>query len=319
MGPLRPILAVVIRLLAFIGKELTETVRRPGAIVSLLLGPFLIMAIFGLGYNGVRRPLETVVVAPPTSGLPTDAAWYQELAGGGLNIAEVTQDRSAAVARLAGGTADVVVVAPDDPEARFRAGEQSVIEVLVDTVDPVKTNYAGFLASGLASEVNREIIERAATEGQGYAVDAGEPDAGQIPPSVVAAPTRSELINVAPSQPGVVQYFGPAVLALILQHLAVTLVALSLVRERTTGVIELFRIGPVSTTEILVGKVLAFAVLGGGIAALTILLLTGVFGVPMLAEPAIIAGTIALLLTASLGLGLFIATISDSERQAVQL
>lgn len=319
MGPLRPLLAVVIRLLAFVGKELAETLRRPGAIVSLILGPFLIMSIFGLGYNGVKRPLETVVVAPPSSGLPADAAWYQQLAGGGMHIAEVTQDRTAAIARLADGTADVVVVAPDEPEARFRAGEQSVIEVLVDTVDPVATNYAGFLASSLASEVNREIIERAAAEGQGYAVAAGEPEAERIPPSIVAAPTRAELINTAPSQPGVVAYFGPAVLALILQHLAVTLVALSLVRERTTGVIELFRIAPVSTTEVLVGKVLAFALLGGGIAALTVALLNGVFGVPLLGDPALIAGTIALLLVASLGLGLLIATISDSERQAVQL
>ena len=68
---MRALLAIVIRLLAFIGKELVETVRRPGAIVSLVLGPFLIMALFGLGYNGVRRPLETVVVAPPSAGLPS--------------------------------------------------------------------------------------------------------------------------------------------------------------------------------------------------------------------------------------------------------
>ena len=50
-------LAVVWRLLAFVGKELIETVRRPGALVSLVLGPFLIMAIFGVGFSGVRRPL----------------------------------------------------------------------------------------------------------------------------------------------------------------------------------------------------------------------------------------------------------------------
>ena len=198
---MRAIVAVVIRLLAFIGKELTETFRRPGAIVSLVLGPFLIMAVFGLGYNGVKRPLETVVVAPPTSGLSSDVATYQALAGGGLHVAEVTTDRATGEARLAAGTADVVIVAPDDADARFQAGEQSVIEVLVDTVDPVAVNYAGFLAAALASEVNRQIIERAATEGQGYALAAGETGAAEIPPSVVAArPARSWQTRRHPSQ-----------------------------------------------------------------------------------------------------------------------
>jgi ABC-2 type transport system permease protein len=316
---MRAALAVVIRLLAFIGKELVETLRRPGAIISLVLGPFLIMAVFGLGYSGVKRPLETVVVAPPSSGLPADAASYQELAGGGLHIALVTPDRAAGEAELQAGRADVLVIAPEDPETAFRAGQQSVIEVQVDAIDPVEVNYAGFLAAGLASEVNREIIERVAAEGQGYAVAAGEEEATEIPPDVVAAPTRAELVNIAPSTPGVIAYFGPAVLALILQHLAVTLVALSLVRERTTGVIELFRIAPVSTSEVLAGKVLAFGLLGSGIAFITMAMLVYGFGVPMLGSEAVIAGTIVLLLVASLGLGLLIAVLSDSERQAVQL
>ncbi len=316
---MRPLLAVFVRLLAFIGKELVETMRRPGAILSLVLGPFLIMAVFGLGYSGVKRPLETVIVAPPTSGLPTDIATYQGLAGGGLHIAEVTADRAAAEQRLRTGTVDVVIVAPEDAEAQFRAGEQSVIEVLVDEVDPVAENYAGFLASGLASEVNREIIERVAAEGEGYAVAAGEPEAAAIPPDVIAAPTRAEIVNTAPSSPRVVAYFAPAVLALILQHLAVTLVAMSLVRERTSGVIELFRIAPVSTAEVLVGKVLAFGLIGLAIAGVTIALIVLGFGVPVLGGAGWIAGTVVLLLLASLGLGLLIATISDSERQAVQL
>ncbi len=73
------------------------------------------------------------------------------------------------------------MVAPDDPEAQFRAGEQSVIEVLIDAVDPVAENYAGFLASGLRRRVNREIIRRAAAEGEGYAIAAGEPGAAVHP------------------------------------------------------------------------------------------------------------------------------------------
>ena len=66
------LLAVPVRLLAFLGKEIIETIRRPGALFSLVLGPFLIMAIFGLGYDGYRNPLRTVVVAPEGSGLPQD-------------------------------------------------------------------------------------------------------------------------------------------------------------------------------------------------------------------------------------------------------
>ena len=312
-------LSVVIRLMAFVGKEIIETLRRPGAILSLVLGPFLIMAVFGLGYSGIKRPLETIIVAPATSGLPADVDTYQELAGGGLRIAEVTQDRAAAEARLRSGQVDVVMVAPEDPEAQFRSGEQSVIEVVIDAVDPVAENYAGFLASGLSSAINREIIRRAAEEGQGYAIAAGEPGAAAIPPDVIAAPTSAEIVNIAQTKPGVTAYFAPAVLALILQHLAVTLVAMSLVRERTSGVIELFRIAPVSTAEVLMGKLLAFGLIGGAIAATTVALLVLGLGVPMVGAVGWVALAIGLLLLASIGVGLLIAVVSDSERQAVQL
>ncbi len=223
------------RILAFVGKELVEVFRRPGALLSLVLGPFLIMAIFGIGYSGYRRPLATVVVVPEGSGLPMDVASYSEISGAGLEVVDVTTDESSADARLRELSIDVVLVAPSDVETTFREGKQSVIEVRVNVTDPVDQNYAVFLARGLQSEVNRIIIERIAEEGQTYALSAGAELAAQIPPSVVAAPTMAELQNVAPSQPGVVQFFGTAVLALILQHMAASLVALSVVRERTTG------------------------------------------------------------------------------------
>jgi ABC-2 type transport system permease protein len=315
---MRALATTILRLLALVGKELVEVIRRPGALVSLILGPFLIMAIFGLGYNGQRRPLETVVVIPPSSGLATDVETYQTLAGGGMHIAAVIDTVAAAEAGLTDGSTDVIVVAPPDAEAVFRAGKQSVIEVLVNTVDPIRANYAGFLAANLANAVNQTIIRRAVEETEGFVV-AARPSAPIIPPEVVAAPTRAELRNLAPSEPQVLAYFGPAVLALILQHLAVTLVALALVRERTSGVIELFRVAPVNAWEVIAGKVLAYLLIGGIVATATIALLVGVFHIPMLGDPAALAITAGLVLLASLGIGLAIAVISDSERQAVQL
>jgi ABC-2 type transport system permease protein len=316
---MRGVLAVIVRLLAFVGKELAETVRRPGAIFSLILGPFLIMAVFGYGYDGYRRPLSTVVVAPPETGLPQDVESYRAVAGEALRIVDVVPDRTAAEQQVRDQQLDVLVIAPEDAEGQFRAGEQSVIEVVVNVTDPVQASYAAFVVQVLANEVNREIIRRVAEEGQTYAVQAGSEEAAQIPPEIVAAPTRTELVNVAPLTPGVVAFFGPAVLALILQHLAVTLVSLSLVRERTSGILELFRIAPISPAEVIAGKVLAFGVLGAGIGVSTLALLTSGFAIPVLGELWLIGAVLGLLLLASLGLGLLIAVLSDSERQAVQL
>jgi ABC-2 type transport system permease protein len=316
---MRALTTMILRLLALVGKELVEVIRRPGALISLVLGPFLIMAVFGLGYNGTRRPLETVVVIPPASGLPTDVQRYQDLAGGGLHIAAVVPNEAAAEPGLANGSTDVVIVAPADVQAQFQAGTQAVIEVVINTVDPFRLNYAGFLAANMTNAVNETIIRQAVEQGLTVAIESGQAAAAKIPPDVVAAPTRAEVRNIAPVTPAVLAFYGPAVLALILQHLAVTLVALALVRERMSGAIELFRVAPVNAWEVIAGKVLAYALLGGVIAAATIGLLIGVFQVPMLGDPSALALTIGLVVLASLGIGLTIAVISDSERQAVQL
>lgn len=307
------------RILAVVGKELVEIIRRPGAILSLTLGPFLIMALFGIGYSGYRRPLATIVVIPPESGLPTQVSDYQEISGAGLEVVEVTTDEAAAQRRLVDLAVDVVLVAPTDVEERFLAGRQSVIQVRVNAVDPVEQNYAVFLARGLEREVNRIIVEKIVEEGQTYAIRAGVEQLAEIPPDVVAAPTRAELDNIAPSKPGVVQFFGPAVLALIIQHMAATLVALSVARERTTGRFELFRVSPITTIELIAGKLLAFFILNAAVATLTLVLLIRGFGVPMLGDPFLLAGIVSLHVLASLGLGLLIAGVSDSERQTVQL
>jgi len=307
------------RILSFVGRELVETVRRPGALLSLVLGPFLVLALFGAGYSGFKRPLQTLLVIPPESGLPTDPATYEQIAAAGIEVVGIVEDRAEAEDELRGLRVDVVVIAPADLEERFRNGEQSVLGVEIDAVDPVQANYATFLAGTLADEVNQELIRRVVREGEEQAAAEGIPNANRIPPEVVAEPTRAEVTNLAAVQPNVVSYFGPAVLALILQHMAVTLIALSVVRERTTGIIDLFRISPTSAWEVVIGKVAGFFVLCAAIAGVTVALLVGVFGAPLLGDPTHLGGVLALLIVASLGLGLLISIVSDSERQAVQL
>jgi ABC-2 type transport system permease protein len=151
------VIQTLTRLLAFVGKELVEVVRRPGALISLILGPFLIMALFGLGYQGFRQPLSTILVIPPESGLPTDLGTYQDLTVG-MDVRHVVPTVEEAERLLRHREIDVVVVAPPDIADRFRAGEQSVIDVRINRMDPVEQSYAGVLAERLSHEVNRYIV-----------------------------------------------------------------------------------------------------------------------------------------------------------------
>jgi ABC-2 type transport system permease protein len=306
------------RVLALIGKELVEVLRRPGAVLSLVAGPFLILAIFGYGYHGLRRDLQTIVVLQANSGLPTDPQEYDSLGATGVRITDVTADRAAAEARLRAQDVDLVVVIPPNPQQTLQQGKQAQLTIEMNQVDPVQANYARFLSQTIAADVNREIYRRGAVAGNGYALTVdGQPVT--VPPDVVASPTVATVQNIAPIDPTIVSFFGIAALALVLQHMAVTLLALSIVRERTSGAMDLFRVAPIRATELVLGKIIAFGLLGGIIAAISVALLVGVLGVPILAPPLLVAGTLVLILAASLGLGLVISIISDSERQAVQL
>ena len=54
----------LIRIGSFTGKELREVIRRPGVLLSTIIGPFAVMLVFGLGYSGYREPFVTEIERP---------------------------------------------------------------------------------------------------------------------------------------------------------------------------------------------------------------------------------------------------------------
>jgi ABC-2 type transport system permease protein len=307
------------RTTSFVGKEIIEVVRRPGALFSLILGPFLIMGVFGLGYSGQYRPLETVIVVAGNPNLSRDPSFYQQFGGPSVHIADVTDDVEGARERLRRQQVDLLVIAPANVEQNFMQGQQSSVGIEYNELDPVRDNYARFIAYRQVQELNRAIIENAVGQGQQYIVQTTGQQPTPVSPQVVAAPTRADTKNLAPETPTVVAYFAPAVLALVLQHMAVTLTALSMVRERLSGAMDIFRVAPLRTLEILIGKYLAYGFFNLSVAALVSFLLVLGLKIPLLGTAGEMAGVVLLLSFASLGLGLLISTLVDSERQAVQL
>src|SRR5437773_9708906 len=81
-----------IRTSAFLGKEISEVRRQPRLVLSLILGPFLILLIFGAGYVGQSGRLSAIIVVPAEGGDSRDVAEYRKMVGGQLDIRGVTTD-----------------------------------------------------------------------------------------------------------------------------------------------------------------------------------------------------------------------------------
>lgn len=306
------------RIAAVITKELRELVRRPGAVLSLIFGPLLIMGLFGLGFSGTRRPLEAIVVVPMESELPRDPAFYEHVARGMAKVVAVTDDVDAARIRLDRGDVAMIVIVPADGRERLERGEHATLGVEMNQLDPISDGIGRAIADNLAYEMSAELITAVTREG----IERGEASVGgktSAAPETVARPVRAEVQNRAPLPPALLTFYAPAVLALLLQHLGITITALSMVRERGSGAIEILRVAPISTLELLIGKYVAYAITSLLVAGLVVKITSDLMGIPFRGDPLELALLVVLLTFASLGTGLLISLVSDSERSAVQL
>jgi ABC-2 type transport system permease protein len=143
-------------------------------------------------------------------------------------------------------------------------------------------------------------------------------DFQSVSPDVLVAPFNSQAESLQGASLSPTDFFAPAVVVLLLQHLAVTFSALSIVRERRSGTMELFRISPLNSLEILIGKYWSYLLYGTIMAAAIAVTVIFLLKVPMLGAWSNYIIVILALLFAALGMGFLISLISETDTQAVQ-
>lgn len=141
----------------------------------------------------------------------------------------------------------------------------------------------------------------------------------QVPTTTIVQPFEGRIAQISEVQPSIITYYTPAALALLLQHFAVTLAALSMVRARMLGMVEFWRIAPVRASEIIAGNYLSYGILA--MIAWSVLTLATIYilGVPLLGSAVQLVIAATLLILASLGIGFVISLLASSEQQAAQM
>ena len=408
------------RIGAFARKEIREIVRQPKLVMSLIVGPFLILGLFAAGFEARSPALRTVLVMPADSELASRAAELEESLQPYIEVVGISQDADAATRRLRNREIDLVVVAPSDAFDTIRGGEHATIQVLHTRLDPFDQANIIVFSRASIDELNRALLAEVARVGQeqvedyedavpaarqaaeAYAtalrsgddgearragleldrallvverqlatsaqlhrglerglggaddgpfgsltglradaaeIDAADPDAAEraeaveadlaeleaalgevtrIPPEVAVQPFVPDARLVAGIEAPMTSYYAPAVMIVLIQHLAVTFAALSAVRERTLGSSEVLRVGPTTVADVLIGKYLGYTLVVGSISAVLVAALVYLFDVPMVGSWGWIAVLLGVLVVASLAAGFTIAAVSESDSQAVQ-
>lgn len=149
----------LIRVFGFIRKELLSVWRQPRLLLTLVVGPFLIVLIFGLGYRESPHPFRTLlVIGSEEAQLAASGEDLSDAFGSGIDFEGTTTDGVDARQRLRHGDIDLLIVAPEDPLASLRAGERANFEVIHGEVDPVLRASIDLLAQLAVDEVNRRVL-----------------------------------------------------------------------------------------------------------------------------------------------------------------
>lgn len=171
--------ANLIRTGGFVRKELRSVLRQPRLILLLVVGPFLILLLFGFGYTEQSDPFRTLLVLESDdAGLSTDIEELGDAFGSSIDLVGTTTDSANAVDRLERKEVDLLIVAPTDALETIEGGEQAEFTVIHEEVDPIIRQSIGLLATLSVDEVNRQVLAAIVGEAQEGSVAVEDPASG---------------------------------------------------------------------------------------------------------------------------------------------
>lgn len=299
------------RIREIIRKEFLQTLRDP-RMVGLLFGPPLLqLIIFGYAVNldvenartawmDMDRTFESRELLSAFQGsryfrivaVPSSEPDVREL----LDRGEVL----AVIRVLPGFSRDIL------------RGNPTSVQILVDGTN---SNTAAIVSS-YANQIVANYALRVLQDQQNSRL---------VPPTLAAGGPASAPMPVLAAQPRVwfnpdlksQVYFVPGVVVNIIALVTIMLTAMSIVREREIGTMEQLMVTPIRPIELMLGKLLPFAIVGIFEVALVVAAAVLIFQTPLRGSILLLFACSLIFLLTTLGVGLFVSTLSRTQQQAM--
>jgi ABC-2 type transport system permease protein len=284
---------------AVVRKEVLQTLRDRRVMFMLVMAPFIQTVVLGFAVDYDVDRVPTVVADGDHS--PESREHVRRiLADGTLRFAGSADGAEEAVGALDDGRAAVALVLPPGLSADLAAGRPAEVQVVLDGTDPNRSTVAGAAAVRYFGEAGRRLAEERAVR------------AGAALPARVALTPRVAFNPSLQSAP----YIVPGIAAMLLVIVTTIVTAMGLSREREQGTLEQVAVTPIRPALLLAGKMTPFVFVGLFDVLLLVTAGTWVFGVPLRGNLAVLGLATLLYLLSTLGVGLFVSTISANQQQS---
>lgn len=287
------------RVLVLVRKEFLELRQTPVLLRLILIAPILQLLLLGYAATTDVRHVPIVVVDADRT---TRSRELIERFAGSPHFSVVAEeiDTRGIDRHLSSGDSWLALVIPAGFERALNQStptERTDVQLLADGSDANSSGIALAYASGLVRDFNGTL----------------QADRGDTRPPPFNVSLRvwynPELVSR--------DYMVPGVLAMLLLVITANLSSMAIVRERELGTLEQLSVTPLTRWELILGKLLPYAIIGLLDAVMVVLVAVFWFEVPFDGSVWMLFGATLLYLMCTLGLGLFVSTISHTQQQSM--
>jgi len=300
----------VYALLQVIIKEFLQLRYDRKMIPVLIVGPLVQLLALGYAANLDVNLIPTLLVDQDRT--PESRRLVEQFTGSGyFRLVGQAETASEVEPWLVDNTARVALVIGDGYGEAVAAGRNPEVQLIADGTDSnsavVGMGYASSLIAGESQTLARAAVAREMRE------------AGTSGGPLLAAVGQVEMVSRVFYNPDLRSrwFYVPAVLAMVLMLVTMMLPSMAVVREKEIGTLEQISVTPLRPWQLIVGKLVPFAIIGLIDTAIITGLAMGIFGVPLRGSFVLLLGLTLLYLMNMLGLGLLVSTIVRTQQQAM--
>lgn len=289
------------RFAAMVSKEFTQ-MRRDRVTFGMMVGiPLLQLILFGYAINSDPKHLPTAILDNDRSVFSRDMATAMKNSLYFQFTKELeTEAEADELLRL--GRIQFVLTIPQHFGRDLIRGKHPVVLLEADATDPSATsNAVSAIRQAATDAFNRDLT------GPLLSLRAGE------------GPVDLRL-HARYNPEAITQYnIVPGLMGVVLTMTLVIITSLAITRERERGTMENLLITPVRPTEVLLGKILPYIIVGYLQMVLIVLAARLLFHVPVIGSLPLLFLVSFPFIAANLGVGITFSTIAQNQLQAVQM